>query len=844
MGDGQSINWQGKKFSELTAKQQQAIKDIKERGVNNNQYDVNDFSGVNIFDANSLEKLHKNKENNTALKAIDETMGLDNMFALLDTNGDNVLSTEEQAVFKNLDKEYNDFAGGDSVDLATLYKLALDIVVPQDDSASTDVAGKKETKTDSNTGTDKTDGKTSTDTTDKTDDKTKTNTDNKTSTDNKTNTEKTDKNKSKEVDVKGLTKDYPSKNDEITVTKWGQKPSDGGDQNDCLLRIIQNNYGKDIKYGTDEYWAIANEVMKANPQIYDKGRKIVGGKDKDSTVIYTGEKMYLPDLKKSEEAKTEVENDPKSKTDPEAKTDPETKVNTVIENGRPVGTTEETTVDGVTTVVNKDINGKKTGSHTVATDSSTGVETSVYYDASDVKTNLYKKDKNGRSVYSEEYDKSGNVVKSTQIIWNENDKSSSASRKVITLENGEYSVKTYDSSTKKWTEPVKCDKDGNVTGGSEKKTVGSSDADSYIKNSIKAQTYTEATKTDGTKTRTYYDANGNQIATSTVKVQTGNSSATTTEVVTSADGKTTTEIVTKGGTSGSSTTIKETITNADGTKTVNHKDKSGNITKVETLDKNGNVTTTTGSGNIKVEAGSEKVINYDNAKTTDDFRTLFENWYGAIPDEMQYASVYQDFASEYDKIAKNLSSKVTDKNHLSPDQAVAKYKELFDKINTTEAKAAAIEKTVSSDPDFANWCKQYGMDYKMNYLYGADEATLTKEMENQYVMCKALSTSKGAFSDVYALMDDVSNISENKKTTDKKKYEKLQKQLSEFKKQMESGDGLYGNVQIHAAEYAQELNQLYDDLEPFLTDEAKAKLKDITKGSDAAMQEMIDFSWD
>lgn len=257
------------------------------------------------------------------------------------------------------------------------------------------------------------------------------------------------------ITVPGLTKDYPSKNDEVTVTTWGKKPADGGDQNDCLLRIIQNNYGKDIKYGTDEYWAIANEVMKANPEIYDSGRKIVGGTNKDSSVIYTGETIKLPNLR-AEGAEPEPEAEVQDSSAP--------KIVPTIEGGRPVGTQEITEKDGIVTTVTKDNDGKITGT-TKEYKNESGYSVSENYDANGVIKNMIQKDQYGRTASYESYDKNGNLTGGYEVAWDPNDNSPDASRMEVSLKDGKYTTKSYVKELGAWTNEIPCDQNGQLTDG-------------------------------------------------------------------------------------------------------------------------------------------------------------------------------------------------------------------------------------------------------------------------------------------------------------------------------------------------------------------------------------------
>ncbi len=259
-----------------------------------------------------------------------------------------------------------------------------------------------------------------------------------------------------EVKPKNADKDG---NSYVIVTPWGKKES-GKDQNDCLLRIIQNNYNKDIKYGTEEYWTYANAVMEANPQIYDKEyikknglkeRKIVGGSKVDSMVIYTGEKVKLPTVEI--ETKTPPPADPPvdppvdPPADPPAKDDFSPQYE--VKNGVPtiVGYTKTTKVGDNTTTVEYGLNKNLESSTT--------------------------KDKNGRTTEYLTYDTNGNVATSTITKWSSSDASADASRtQVVKKSDGTYETKTYYKELQKWSEPLPCKNDGTLSGYTQKTIDG------------------------------------------------------------------------------------------------------------------------------------------------------------------------------------------------------------------------------------------------------------------------------------------------------------------------------------------------------------------------------------
>ena len=108
-----------------------------------------------------------------------------------------------------------------------------------------------------------------------------------------------------------LTKDSRIKSDKkgnyVTVEAWGSKKG----ANDCLERIIRNSYDLDAmgikvydKNGnyTKEFLKLEEAVMNANPSIYGDKNGKGGHKDhpnldgtRHNKIIYTGDKIYLPD---------------------------------------------------------------------------------------------------------------------------------------------------------------------------------------------------------------------------------------------------------------------------------------------------------------------------------------------------------------------------------------------------------------------------------------------------------------------------------------------------------------------------------------------------------------------
>lgn len=288
------------KWGDLIPKQKAAFKEIV------NSYDF----GTNIAKANADASVfvgdYSKWQNNLNSKGDNQSVfvefnkvGLKNVFDAIDKDGNGSISYSEIQTFNNLDNDTmsSDYGKVSDGDLLKLIRIALEEVKanPDDSGNNTNNAG--------NTTPVKNDSKVTGDTPP---------VDNKPKDVNPKDVKPKDvkpkdvKPKEVKTDPTDSTTEIKPKNSKdgkatVVVTKWGVKPSNG-DQNDCLLRIIQNNYDKNIKYGSDEYWSIANAVMKSNPKIYDSGRKIVGGTKKDSSVIYTGEKITLPTVTVKETA--------------------------------------------------------------------------------------------------------------------------------------------------------------------------------------------------------------------------------------------------------------------------------------------------------------------------------------------------------------------------------------------------------------------------------------------------------------------------------------------------------------------------------------------------------------
>ena len=83
----------------------------------------------------------------------------------------------------------------------------------------------------------------------------------------------------------------------VNVEGWSEK----GNRNDCLSKIIQNSYDLNkmgIKIDSSEYKALEKAIMDANPDIYNGKRMQMGGTGRNYAVLYTNEKVYLPDYNK------------------------------------------------------------------------------------------------------------------------------------------------------------------------------------------------------------------------------------------------------------------------------------------------------------------------------------------------------------------------------------------------------------------------------------------------------------------------------------------------------------------------------------------------------------------
>lgn len=249
------------------------------------------------------------------------------------------------------------------------------------------------------------------------------------------------------------------KNESITVDEWKAKNTD--EKNDCLSRIVNNNYkGVDLYNddGTfsDEFRQIVDAIAKENPEIYKSGRKMLGAQEVYNTIIKPGETIKLPKLEKVNGKW--VKDDGK-----DAPAVPETKVEIVYnEDEEKIGTTETSVdEDGYTTVIHKDTTGAVTGTDMTATDALTGITMKAHLDAEGHKVYSSSQDKYGRNVSWVNYNEDGSIENSTQIIWPEGSTTETPDRTVIESKDGE----TYHKDTivdGKTVKTEKCDKTGNV----------------------------------------------------------------------------------------------------------------------------------------------------------------------------------------------------------------------------------------------------------------------------------------------------------------------------------------------------------------------------------------------
>ncbi|MDD3237310.1 MAG: annexin [Candidatus Gastranaerophilales bacterium] len=155
-------------FGQLTSKQQEAIKNIKEKMQKNSggiDYSISDFQD-SIFSAGSYSELAGKVDSNSALKKIDDTIGLENFYNLLDSNGDGKLDTDEQNAFNNLNTQFQGQSGSAALDFADLYDIALNIEIPDESNTQQDIditgadmnSGTGATGTTDTTGTNATNG--------------------------------------------------------------------------------------------------------------------------------------------------------------------------------------------------------------------------------------------------------------------------------------------------------------------------------------------------------------------------------------------------------------------------------------------------------------------------------------------------------------------------------------------------------------------------------------------------------------------------------------------------------------------------------------------------------------
>ncbi len=97
----------------------------------------------------------------------------------------------------------------------------------------------------------------------------------------------------------------------VNVESWSSDDS----SNNCLSRIINNSYDLEsmgIELYSSEYYELEKLVMDANPEIYgteDSGwRQEIGGTGRSSAVVYTNDKIILPDLEETSETTEEDKN--------------------------------------------------------------------------------------------------------------------------------------------------------------------------------------------------------------------------------------------------------------------------------------------------------------------------------------------------------------------------------------------------------------------------------------------------------------------------------------------------------------------------------------------------------
>ncbi len=437
-------------FGDLTAKKIAALKAIKESDVGYlGKGDTYYSEAINSImgSYSDWQKQVSKSGNPSSIFDVMNAYGLESVFNLLDADGNGKINSKEAESLADLTNDkgsdykkgknytYNDFNEKVStVDVYEFVLAALDEAIKLEDNDNAN----KSSKTDTSDKTDKTDKTDKVDKADKTDKTDKTN-----KADDKA-TEKTTK----------TTETLKPTNDSVTVTKWGTANKDG-ERNDCLLHIIQNNYDKDIKYGTDEYWKIANAIMDSNPNIYgteDKlARKIVGGTGRDSSVLYTGEKVKLPSLETESEKKVESkDSDTTKKTDSVKDSSSDSQDAKAKEDTAKESKVTTKYLDGGRTKQTLDENGKLVKEEYIDKSSGKVTSTKSYTYENDGSYATSTVDANGNVKYESKYDKDGKLIsskdntqKNTQITdYDKGKESATQISNIIT------DMKDYDGSDK------------------------------------------------------------------------------------------------------------------------------------------------------------------------------------------------------------------------------------------------------------------------------------------------------------------------------------------------------------------------------------------------------------
>lgn len=441
-------------YSKMTPTRKQAINNIRETAKNSEPISNFGEYDCSVFENTTLKDWQANAKTNSVFGEISK-LGTDDVFSIMDANGDGVVSKAEAQGFADVmhistgsPEVSNGKFNASDLDGLKNYSIlnADDAPAPVVKTVSTGSGDIDTSKV-------------------KDVDKDKGNIDNKDGKDGKGSG--SDDSLTVNLNQKGLPKDAYNRgrvsldkdgNYTVKVEKWlGSDDKKYGDRDDDLYRIVKNSY-KDANLSDKQVLDLCAEIGRIN-------------NIKNIRIVQPGQVIKLPALKLDKNGKfngqyytaDEVKNHLKSKTQGGEGDDIEDTSSPIKETTfdpgthAPNGTSETTVKDGVTTVVNKDLSGNPTGSKTISKESDNTVTTS--FDASGNKKSVYSEDKNGRPTLYQEFGTDGQLKESTKIIWDGS--SSDAKRTVIETKDGGNTYTKYEiaegSGTRGDGKPCKAD---------------------------------------------------------------------------------------------------------------------------------------------------------------------------------------------------------------------------------------------------------------------------------------------------------------------------------------------------------------------------------------------------